>query len=91
MLLTTLFKTHTAEAFQPLLLNLAPAVVTAVNDSFYKVAAEGLRTVTRMVGVMRPQLEKPVRLVVPTVVTLCLLHVLIDSIFAGGARAHKRH
>jgi hypothetical protein len=56
-----MFKTHAAEAFQPLIPDLTPAVVMAVNDSFYKVASEGLRTVTLMVAVMRPHLEVPVR------------------------------
>lgn len=46
-LLRTLLASHPVTAFHPHLKALIPPVVKAVNDSYYKIAAEALRVVVR--------------------------------------------
>lgn len=50
----TLLTTHQPEAFHPHLPVLAPPIVAAVGDSFYKITAEALLVLQHMVQVIRP-------------------------------------
>jgi cullin-associated NEDD8-dissociated protein 1 len=52
-LLRTLIATHPVTAFHPHLKALIPPVVKAVNDSYYKIAAEALRVVAEIARVLR--------------------------------------
>lgn len=51
---------HPAPVFRPLLPQLLPAVLTTVEDRYYKVSAEALRVCTELVRVIRSSAEEPV-------------------------------
>ncbi|KAH0549044.1 cullin-associated NEDD8-dissociated protein 1 [Cotesia glomerata] len=55
----TLLVTHQPEAFHPFMVVLAPPIITAVSDPFYKITAEALLVLQQLVQVIRPH-NKPV-------------------------------
>ncbi|CAB0035380.1 unnamed protein product [Trichogramma brassicae] len=52
--LHTLLSTHRPEVFYPYMLMIAPPVIAAVGDPFYKITAEALLVVQQLVKVIRP-------------------------------------
>ncbi|RWS15707.1 Cullin-associated NEDD8-dissociated protein 1-like protein [Dinothrombium tinctorium] len=56
--LNSLLKRHPPEIFHPHIQVLLPAVISAVEDSFYKISSEALLVLTQMVRIIRP-LETP--------------------------------
>ncbi|XP_015114228.1 cullin-associated NEDD8-dissociated protein 1 [Diachasma alloeum] len=55
----TLLITHQPEAFHAHMTVLAPPIITAVSDAFYKITAEALLVLQQLVQVIRPH-DKPV-------------------------------
>ena len=54
-----LIKTHEPPTFYPQIQVLLPAVINAVNDSFYKIASEALELLSKLVCVIRPPNYEP--------------------------------
>uniref|UniRef100_A0A6G1SA80 Cullin-associated NEDD8-dissociated protein 1 n=1 Tax=Aceria tosichella TaxID=561515 RepID=A0A6G1SA80_9ACAR len=54
-----LLKTHEPPTFYPQVHVLLPAVITAINDSFYKIASEALALLSQLVCVIRPSGYEP--------------------------------
>ncbi|XP_074601185.1 cullin-associated and neddylation-dissociated 1 [Brevipalpus obovatus] len=52
--LGTMIKSHPPQIFQPHIHILLPTIISAVNDSFYKISSEALVVLTQMVRVIRP-------------------------------------
>lgn len=62
-----LIKTHEPTIFYPQVHVLLPAVITAVGDSFYKIASEALALLSQLVCVIRPPNHEPM----PDFETVC--------------------
>lgn len=56
-----LVKTHQPETFYPQINVMLPAVITAVSDSFYKIALEAISLLSQLVCVLRPMGGKPMQ------------------------------
>ncbi|XP_034943385.1 cullin-associated NEDD8-dissociated protein 1 [Chelonus insularis] len=56
----TLLTTHQPEAFHNYMSALAPPIIAAVSDPFYKITAEALLVLQQLVQVIRPHNGKPV-------------------------------
>lgn len=54
-----LIKTHQPPTFYPQIHVLLPAVITAVGDTFYKIASEALEVLSQLVCVIRPSNYEP--------------------------------
>ncbi|KAI1197149.1 armadillo-type protein [Nemania serpens] len=51
-------KTHSSSLFQPYLSNIVASVVSAVNDKFYKISSEAIRTAEELVKAITPPRAK---------------------------------
>lgn len=51
-------KTHSSSLFQPYLANIVASVVSAVNDKFYKISSEAIRTAEELVKAITPPRAK---------------------------------
>ncbi|GAP93478.1 putative TATA-binding protein interacting [Rosellinia necatrix] len=82
-------KTHSSNLFQPYLAKLVAGVVSAVNDKFYKVSSEAIRTAEELVKAITPPRAKlTTQKYKPELLKLC--DIIMDRASASDADTEVR-
>ncbi|KAI1297528.1 armadillo-type protein [Xylaria venustula] len=82
-------KTHSSSLFQPYLSRIVASVVSAVNDKFYKISSEAVRTAEELIKAITPPRAKfTTQKYKPELLTLC--DVIIDRTSANEVDTEVR-
>ncbi|KAI1111931.1 armadillo-type protein [Nemania sp. NC0429] len=82
-------KTHSSSLFQPYLANIVASVVSAVNDKFYKISSEAIRTAEELVKAITPPRAKlTTQKYKPEL--LKLFNIIVDRISANDVDTEVR-